>query len=85
MRLALALTAALLAAGSAAAQTQPQADGSGSSAGDVASMAQLLAAGYEIRAAVPNGSKIIVFMQKDQSAYACEFASLTKTRCGTIN
>ncbi len=85
MRKALALAAALFAAGSAAAQTQPQADGSGGSAGDVASMAQLLAAGYEIRAAVPNGSKIIVFMQKDQSAYACEFASLTKTRCGTIN
>ncbi len=85
MRIALALIAGLFAAGSAAAQAQQQPDGAGSAMGEVASMAQLLAAGYEIRAAVPNGSKIIVFMQKDQSAYACEFASLAKTRCGTIN
>jgi len=24
-------------------------------------------------------------LQKDQSAYACEFVSLTKSRCGSIN
>ncbi len=48
-------------------------------------MAELLSRGYEIKAAVPNGGKFIVFMQKDQSAYACEFSSLTGTRCGSIN
>jgi hypothetical protein len=46
---------------------------------------KLLSQGYEIRAAVPNGTRYIVFMQKDQSAYACEFVSLTKSRCGSIN
>jgi hypothetical protein len=49
------------------------------------SMADLLSKGYDIKAAVPNGNKFIVFMQKDQSAYACEFQSLTGTRCGSIN
>ncbi len=48
-------------------------------------MAELVSRGYEIKAAVPNGGKFIVFMQKDQSAYACEFQSLTGTRCGSIN
>ncbi len=48
-------------------------------------MADLVSRGYEIKAAVPNGGKFVVFMQKDQSAYACEFLSLTDTRCGSIN
>ena len=48
-------------------------------------MADLVSRGYEIKAAVPNGGKFVVFMQKDQSAYACEFQSLTGTRCGSIN
>jgi hypothetical protein len=48
-------------------------------------MGKLLSQGYEIRAAVPNGTRYIVFMQKDQSAYACEFVSLTNSRCGSIN
>jgi hypothetical protein len=49
-------------------------------------MADLVSRGYEIKAAVPNGSgKFIVFMQKDKSAYACEFSSLTGARCGSIN
>ena len=39
----------------------------------------------EIKAAVPNGTRYVVFLQKDQSAYACEFVSLTTSRCGTIN
>ena len=46
---------------------------------------RLLAQGYQIRAAVPNGTRYIVFLQKDQSAYACEFATLTSSRCGSIN
>ncbi|ASY62389.1 putative SIGNAL PEPTIDE protein [Sinorhizobium sojae CCBAU 05684] len=49
------------------------------------SMAALLEKGYEIKAAVANGTRYIVFLQKDQSAYACEFVSLTRSRCGSIN
>jgi hypothetical protein len=49
------------------------------------SMGELLSQGYQIKAAVPNGSKFVVFMQKDQSAYACEMQSLTASRCGTLN
>ncbi|MBB3446334.1 hypothetical protein LVY75_16805 [Sinorhizobium sp. B11] len=49
------------------------------------SMGELLSKGYQIKAAVPNGGKFVVFMQKDQSAYACEMQSLTASRCGTLN
>ena len=55
------------------------------SPGAEATMGELLSQGYAIKAAVPNGGKFIVFMQKDQSAYACEFESLTGARCGSIN
>ena len=48
-------------------------------------MGELLSKGYQIKAAVPNGGKFVVFMQKDQSAYACEMQSLTASRCGTLN
>ena len=58
-------------------ETQPQAEQS--------SMGDLLSKGYQIKAAIPNGSKFVVFMQKDQSAYACEMQSLTASRCGTLN
>ncbi|MBO9098095.1 MULTISPECIES: hypothetical protein [unclassified Rhizobium] len=58
--------------------------GSGAASGEQ-TMAELLNKGYDIKAAVPNGGKFIVFMQKDQSAYACEFQSLTGARCGSIN
>jgi hypothetical protein len=50
-----------------------------------ASMGDLLSKGYQIKAAVSNGGKFVVFMQKDQSAYACEMQSLTASRCGTLN
>ncbi|ABR59747.1 hypothetical protein GOC91_20655 [Sinorhizobium medicae] len=60
--------------------------GSESSAGmRGGAMSSLLSKGYEIKAAVNNGTRYIVFLQKDQSAYACEFVSLTKSRCGSIN
>ncbi|MEZ2221002.1 hypothetical protein [Rhizobium sp. RCC_161_2] len=59
--------------------------GDGVSPGTESTMADLVSRGYEIKAAVPNGGKFVVFMQKDQSAYACEFLSLTDTRCGSIN
>lgn len=68
-----------LAAAQAIAQQSPTTESGGST------MKALLDDGYEIKAAVPNGSKFVVFMQKDQSAYACEFVSLTQTRCGAIN
>jgi hypothetical protein len=75
-------TFALLAASAALAQQQETADrAAGGSA-----IADLLSKGYEIRAAVPNGTtKFIVFMQKGTSAYACEFFTVTKSRCGSIN
>ncbi|MDO3435099.1 hypothetical protein QWJ46_20705 [Rhizobium sp. CBN3] len=53
--------------------------------GQQSSMGELLSKGYQIKAAVPNGGKFVVFMQKDQSAYACEMQSLTASRCGTLN
>lgn len=77
-----ALVAAAIAAMPAAAFGQDAGVSTNSSS---ASMGALIAQGYEIKAAVPNGAKIIVFLQKDKSAYACEFASLTSTRCGAIN
>lgn len=55
------------------------------SQGGDSTVADLLSRGYQIKAAVPNGGKFVVFMQKDQSAYACEFSSLTNTRCGSLN
>ncbi len=48
------------------------------------SIAQLLAQGFEIKAAVPNGSKFIVFLQKEEAAYACEFATLARSQCGAL-
>ncbi len=50
-----------------------------------ATMGELLSKGYQIKAAVPNGKKFVVFLQKDQSAYACEMQSLTASQCGTLN
>lgn len=50
-----------------------------------ASMGQLVSQGYEIKAAAPNGSRYVVFMQKDTSAYACEFVNTTQTQCRQIN
>lgn len=81
---AIAIASLLLAAPVALAQASgPEAIDS--SSGGVRSMAALLSEGYEIRASVPNGTKFIVFMQKEKSAYACEFVTLTRSRCGSIN
>lgn len=63
----------------------PAKSGNAVSPGGDSTMADLLTRGYQIKAAVPNGGKFVVFMQKDQSAYACEFSSLTDTRCGSLN
>ena len=79
IRLGLALMVGLCAT-AASAQSLKTTDSASS-----ATMKELLDQGFEIKAAVPNGSKFVVFMQKDQSAYACEFVSVTQTRCGAIN
>lgn len=71
----------LLAAPAALAQDNDNANGG--NAGSV-TMSSLIAQNYEIKAAVPNGDRFIVFLQKDQSAYACEFATLANSRCGAI-
>ncbi|WP_349433890.1 hypothetical protein [Pararhizobium sp. A13] len=87
MRLiALMLCGSMLAAAPALAQETAPDTGDPSISGSSGSgIGRLLGQGYEIRAAVPNGTRYIVFLQKDQSAYACEFVSLTKSRCGSIN
>ena len=50
-----------------------------------ASMGQLLSEGYEIKAAVPNGKRFVVFLQKDSTGYACEMATLSRSVCGKID
>ncbi|CDZ42944.1 hypothetical protein [Neorhizobium galegae] len=78
--------AAILSGAPAAFAQQAQTDGAISTQGGGSkSMKDLLSDGYEIKTSVPSGTKFIVFMQKDKSAYACEFVSLTRSRCGSIN
>lgn len=85
MRLPLAYMAALLTVGSAAfAQTAPDAMSS-VSGGGASTIRGLLSKGYEIKSSVPNGKKFIVFLQKDKSAYACEFATVVDSRCEPLN
>jgi hypothetical protein len=80
----LSIIACLVAvAPSALAQTAEQP--STSTGRSTATMAELVSREYEIKAAVPNGTKFIVFLQKGASAYACEFVTLTKSRCGSVN
>ena len=79
LRVLLTIAAVLFAA---FAQAQ---DSGVSSSGSSTSMGDLIKQGYEIKSTVSNGSKLIVFLQKENSAYACEFTSLTNSRCGSIN
>ncbi|ATN33960.1 hypothetical protein ACO34A_09080 [Rhizobium sp. ACO-34A] len=67
-----------------AVQAQAQ-EAAVSSSSSTTTMADLIKQGYEIRTSSESGSKIIVFLQKDKTAYACEFTSLTRSRCGSIN
>ena len=84
MRLPLAISALVAATAPVFAQTAN--DGVSSQAGGgSSSVKQLLSQGYEIKSSLPNGGKFIVFMQKDKTAYACEFVTLTRSRCGVIN
>jgi hypothetical protein len=77
----------LAAAPAAFAQQAAQAPETGGSttSGGTKSMGDLLSQGFEIKSSVANGTKFIVFMQKDKTAYACDFVSLTRSRCGAIN
>ncbi|MCB1447366.1 MAG: hypothetical protein KDJ87_16625 [Rhizobiaceae bacterium] len=50
-----------------------------------ATMGQLISEGYEIKAAVPNGKRFVVFLQKDSTGYACEMLTLSRSMCGKIN
>ena len=68
-----ALTSAVQVAG---------AQSSGSSGTD---MKSLLRNGYEIKAMAPNGSQYVVLLQRDKAAYACEFVTVTNSRCRAIN
>ncbi|SOC85782.1 hypothetical protein SAMN05421890_4293 [Ensifer adhaerens] len=83
VRFALAASFAILAS-QAFAATVGGNSGQNASAPS-STMKELLAQGYEIKSAIPNGDKFVIFMQKDQSAYACEFVSVTMTKCGAIN
>jgi len=76
------LAATLICLGATQVVAQEQAD---VSSRDTVSMAKLIRDGYEIKSSSWTGSKLFVFLQKDKSAYACEFANVTNTRCGSIN
>ena len=82
-RLSLALAA--LIATISIAQAQDAATGTDAAPGQARTMAQLLAEGYEIKGTAQASSRYIVFMQKEKSAYACQFVTVTTTRCGLIN
>ncbi|MDB5525086.1 MAG: hypothetical protein JWM58_2849 [Rhizobium sp.] len=76
-RLALLLSVLFYASAASAQEEKPAAQG--------ATMGQLIADGYEIKAAVPNGKRFVVFLQKDTTGYACELANLSSSQCGKIN
>jgi hypothetical protein len=76
----LATAIALLLVTAAGAQAQ-EAEGTAASS----TMGELVGQGYEIKAAAPNGSRYVVFMQKEKSAYACEFVNTAQTQCRQIN
>ena len=76
------LAALLICLGATQAVAQ---ENSVTSSRDGVSMANLIKDGYEIKSSSWTGSKLFVFVQKDNSAYACEFANVTNTRCGSIN
>ena len=77
----LAAAIAMVLATAAAANAQ-QAEGE---AAQSFTMGELASQGFEIKAAAQNGSRYVVFMQNDKSAYACEFVNVTTTRCRQIN
>ena len=80
-----AIATGLFVLSTLAAEAQGLDTGADTARGADATMAELLSKEYEIKSAVPNGSKLIVFMQKGKSGYACEFVNVAKTRCASIN
>ncbi|MXN46808.1 hypothetical protein GR138_16555 [Shinella kummerowiae] len=78
-KLALAIAAVLVTAAAAHAQQAEEPPIVSSTMGELASQ------GYQIKAAAPNGSRYVIFMQNDKSAYACEFVNTTDTQCRLIN
>lgn len=76
---ALALAALLLMTAGSFAQDQEE------QSATAYTMGQLASQGFEIKAAAPNGSRYVVFMQNDTSAYACEFVTTTQSQCRQIN
>lgn len=85
MRLPMAVLAFSLSAASLAFAQRAEPDVAAVSSGGRSNIKSLLASGYEIKSSVPNGKKFIVFMQKDKSAYACEFATVAQSRCESLN
>lgn len=85
----LALLVLGLAASPAVAQTANPSNSLGGPSGAVSSgsrsMGALVAEGYEIKASSPTGNRFVVFLQKEGSAYACEFVTLSNSRCGEID
>ena len=77
-KIALALMIGMLPAAAIAQEEDP-------SLTSGASMGQLIAQGYEIKAAVPNGKSFVVFLQKDSTGYACQMTTLSRAVCGKIN
>ncbi|UVC11231.1 hypothetical protein IHQ71_12010 [Rhizobium sp. TH2] len=77
-RIALALMIGMLSTAAIAQEEVP-------SLTSGASMGQLIAQGYEIKAAVPNGKSFVVFLQKDSTGYACQMTTLSRAVCGKIN
>lgn len=53
--------------------------------GDSNTMRGLLRQGFEIKAMAPNGAQYVVLLQKDTAAYACEFVTVSNSRCRAIN
>lgn len=80
MRLVLASLLVAACCGAAAAQQQTEASGE---AGPQ-TMGALVAQGYEIKAAAPNAGKFVVWVQKGEHAYACDFATVRNARCEEI-
>lgn len=78
-RLALAISLLVI---SGAAHAQDANDETASAEGS--SMGTLISEGFEIKAAVPNGKRFVVFLQKDNEGYACEMVNLTASQCGKI-
>ena len=79
--LSIALVALIASTASVYAQN---ADPVGTAGAAQSTMARLLADGYEIKGTAQASSRYIVFMQKEKTAYACQFVTVTTTRCGLI-